>query len=517
MIIRALILILFSTTWVLNAQSPGIQWQKSLGGGNTEIGNTIVQTSDGGYIVAGTTTSEDGHVSSYHGFWDFWVVKLDSSGNIIWEETYGGSAFDYARSIIQTSDGGYVVVGETESNDGDITENKGGKDMWVIKLNPDGVIEWQKTYGGSNSDAAWSVTQISDGSYMIAGNSASNDGDVSGHHGNAGWFDFWLLKINSEGNIQWDKSLGGTQSDDAMSVKQTADGGYIVAGRTYSNDGDVTGFHGAPGGFSDMWVVKTDAEGNMQWQKCLGGSNDDDAHDIIMTNEGGYLVVGRTKSNNGDVSNNYGFWDVWVVNLDGEGNMLWEKNYGGSSGEEALSIDKTTDNGYVIAGYSNSNDGDVSGNNGNSDFWVFKINSSAEIIWRKSMGGSNNDDASVVRQTSDGGFIIAGSSDSNNGDVSGNMGQADMWVVKLNSELNVQDLANSSLRIYPNPASNILNIQHDLMIKKIMVIDFTGKAVINKHINSNKSTIDISAIPSGIYLVQIYTNDTPEVVKIIKK
>ncbi|OAA31353.1 hypothetical protein AT15_07600 [Kosmotoga arenicorallina S304] len=403
-----------------------IQFAKALGGSDEDVAFSIIQTRDGGYVVAGYTKSNDGDVSGNHGGFDYWVVKLDGTGATQWQRCLGGSSYDYAISIIQTNDGGYVVAGWTASNDGDVSGNHGYYDYWVVKLNNTGAIQWQKCLGGSYNDWAKSVYQTNDGGYVVAGITYSSDGDVSGNHG---YSDYWVVKLDSTGNIQWQKCLGGSYNDWAESIIQTSDGGYVVAGFTESNDGDVTGNHGE----RDYWVVKLDGTGDIQWQRCLGGSGDDYAWSIIQTRDGGYVVAGITYSNDGDVSGNHGYYDYWVVKLNNTGAIQWQKCLGGSSYDYAISIIQTNDGGYVVAGWTASNDGDVSGNHGYYDYWVVKLNNTGAIQWQKCLGGSSYDFVYSIIQTNDGGYVVAGYTDSNDGDVSGNHGGLDYWVVKLDS------------------------------------------------------------------------------------
>jgi uncharacterized repeat protein (TIGR02543 family) len=405
---------------------PGIQWQKSLGGAISEDAQSIQQTFDGGYIVAGWSLSNDGDVTGNQGGVDYWVVKLNTSGNIQWEKSIGGSNYDEAYSIQQTSDGGYIVAGASGSNDGDINGvDHGGGDYWVAKLGADGNIQWEKSLGGSGTDSAQSIQQTSDGGYIVAGWSYSNDYEVNG--GNHGASDFWVVKLNTGGAIQWQKSLGGLGYDYAHAIQQTSDGGYIVAGESNSNDGDVMGNHGG----SDYWVVKLDTVGNIQWEKSLGGSGSDGAFSIQQTSDGGNVVAGYSSSNDGNVTGNHGGYDYWVVKLDTVGNIQWEKSLGGSGFDSARSIQQTSDGGYIVAGSSTSNNGDVNGNHGANDFWAVKLDAVGNIQWGKSIGGSGYENAKSIQQTSDGSYIIAGDSDSTDGDITGNHGNSDFWVVKL--------------------------------------------------------------------------------------
>jgi hypothetical protein len=414
---------------------PTIEWQRSLGGSYWENAYSIQQTTDGGYIVAGWSDSNDGDVSGNNGISDFWIVKLDASGNISWQNSLGGSLYDVAYNIQQTTDGGYIVAGWSESNDGDVSGNNGGYDYWIVKLDAVGNLSWQRALGGSDFDLAYSIQQTTDGGYIVAGYTDSNNGDVSGNNGGK---DYWIVKLDASGNLSWQKCLGGSGDEGASSIQQTTDGGYIVAGWSESNDGDVSGNNGT----HDYWIVKLDASGNLSWQKSLGGSNTDLAYSIQQTTDGGYIVAGYTDSNNGDVSGNNGGVDYWIVKLNASGNIIWQRSLGSSGLEVAYSMHQTTDGGYIVAGWSDSNDGDVTVNNGGNDYWIVKLDASGNISWEKSLGGSGNEVAYSIRQTTDGGYIVAGWSDSNDGDVSGSNGFEDFWIVKLGPFDGIEELIN---------------------------------------------------------------------------
>lgn len=417
--------VILFTSLTLFSQTFTTQWKVSLGGSDIDNANSILQTTDGGYIAAGFSDSNNGDVSGNHGNPDYWIVKLNNQGVIQWQKSLGGTSVEQAHSIIQTTDGGYVVAGYSYSNNGDVSGNHGGYDSWVVKLNNLGVIQWQKSLGGTGSDLANSIVQTADGGYIVAGFSDSNNGDVSGNHGSSS--DCWIVKLNDLGVIQWQKSIGGSNYDDAYSIVQTTDGGYIVAGVSSSNDGDVSGNHGT----FDYWVVKLNSLGVIQWQKSLGGSSDDYAYSIVQTTDGGYVLAGVSISNNGDVSGNQGAFDYWVVKLNSFGVIQWQKSLGGTGSDFAYSIIQTTDGGYVVAGYSNSNNGNVSGNNGRNDYWIVKLNNLGVIQWQHCLGGSNDDIASSIIQTSDGSYVVAGMVISNDGDVSGNHGSSDFWITKF--------------------------------------------------------------------------------------
>ena len=418
---RLFLFLLFnSTLFVLNshAQVPQIEWEKSLGGTSTEVASCILQTNDRGYIVAGITLSNDGDVTENHGQNDEWIVKLDSTGNMQWQASLGGSNQDKAKSVKQTYDGGYIVCGYTASNDGEVSGNHGYYDYWLVKLNSTGNIQWQKCLGGSLDDLAYSIQITRDSGYVMAGKSKSYNGDLTANHGG---YDYWIIKTDDSGSIQWQKSYGGTNDDIAQSILQTSDGGYIVAGTSESNDGDVTGHHGNDS-TGDYWVVKLDNTGTIQWQKSLGGTVGDTASSIQKCSDGGYIVAGYTYSNDSDVTGNHGSSDYWVVKLDSIGTLVWQKCFGGTLQEVSYSIVETSDGGNLIAGYSYSNDGDVSGHHGISataDSWVVKTDAVGNIQWQKSLGGTSDEINTVYsnEQTADGGYILACTSASNDDDV----------------------------------------------------------------------------------------------------
>jgi hypothetical protein len=399
-------------------------WQKSLGGSGSDGALAVRQTFDGGYIIAGYSNSNDGDVSGNQGDYDYWIVKLTLTGEIEWQKSYGGSGSDGAYSVQQTTDGGYIIAGDTESDDGDVTFNHGVSDYWIVKLGSTGVIEWQKSLGGSLGDLANIIQQTNDGGYIIAGESSSNDGDVMGNHGNS---DYWIVKLTSTGKLTWQKSLGGSSIDRANFIKETNDGGYIIAGESKSDDGDVSENHGD----YDYWIVKLTSTGQIDWQKSFGGSSDDGAYSVQQTADGGYVIAGYSNSDDGDVSENHGDYDYWIVKLTSTGQIDWQKSLGGSSDDGAYSVQQITGGGYIIAGDSKSDDFDVSGNHGGSDYWIVKLNSTGEIEWQRSLGGSLTDWANFIQQTNDGGFIIAGESASDDGDISGSHGDYDCWIVKI--------------------------------------------------------------------------------------
>ncbi|MBI2272117.1 MAG: T9SS type A sorting domain-containing protein [Bacteroidetes bacterium] len=519
----ALGLLFFIITIVSVGQPPSIQWQKSFGGTGSDIANSVKQTKDGGYIVAGATTSSDGDVIGFHGSVDYWIIKTDASGNVQWQKCLGGSRPEGAQAIQQTTDGGYIVAGATESVNGDVTGRTDSLqfDCWIVKLDSLGNIQWQKSYGGTKSESAYAIQQTIDGGYVFAGNTNSNDGDVSGNH-IGGKNDYWVVKINSIGGIQWQKCLGGTNTDDAFSIQPTTDKGFIVAGRATSNDGDVTGHQGST--FShNYWVVKLDSSGAIQWQKSLGGTNGtSEAWSVQQTINGEYVVAGVTTSIDGDVSCNFGAVGssvCWLIKLSSAGTVQWKQCYGGGGGAIAYSVTLNKGGGFFISGFAGANGGDITGNHGGSDYWILKLDSIGTIVWKQCYGGTNNEGVLgypvVLEPTNDEGCIVAGSSQSNDGDVTGNHGDYDYWIVKLASTTGVEMMTgnNLELKAYPNPNNGNFIIETNSQKEQLLrIFDVTGQLVLTEAIQSGKTIINASSLAHGVYNASI-SNDEQKINK----
>lgn len=464
---------------------------------------------------------------------DYWIVKLNNIGSIQWQKSLGGTLSDIASSIQQTSDSGYVLAGNSKSNDGDVTGHHGStdtSDCWIVKLNSLGTIQWQKSLGGTSEDIANSIQQTADGGYIVAGYSKSNDGDVTGNHGASGYYDCWIVKLNANGIIQWQKSLGGFSWDMVNSIQQTDDGGYIAGGITWSNDGDVTVNHGA----SDYWVVKLDSTGTIQWQKSYGGSSDEGILSIQQTSDGRYIVAGYSKSNDGDVVGHHGtssFSDYWILRLDSAGTIQWQKSLGGTNWDQAYSIQQTSDGGYISAGYSFSTDGDVTGHHGTSNFsdcWILKLDSTGTLLWQKTFGGTSNDAAISIHQTPGNDIIFSGYSSSIDGDVTGNHGMTDFWIVKLNNTVGIEEnnISISEISVSPNPASITITVSFTLTNKEtidLSLYDITGRLITHlykKSLNPGYHKIDHNLnnekpLSDGIYFLNFKSGNFSQSVKVV--
>jgi len=344
----------------------GAKWSKTFGGTEIDSSSSVQQTSDGGYILAGETSSFGA------GKADIYLIKTDNDGDEVWSKTFGGTESDRAYSVQQTSDGGYIVAGLTESF------GAGGADVYLIKTDSAGSKVWSKTFGGAGADSANSVHQTTDGGYIIAGYSTS--------FGSEQWGDVYLIKTDDAGSEVWSKTFGGEFEDMATSIQQTSDGGYIITGYTY------------PLGTEDMdvYLIKTDSNGSEVWSKRFGDTERDRADSVQQTADGGYIIAGSTQAYRVQV-----IYDVYLIKTDSEGSEVWSKTFGEWEGDSAKSVQQTADGGYIIAG-------DTISFETGMDVYLIKTDSSGNLSWSKTFGGANHDSAISIQQTADGGYIMAG-------------------------------------------------------------------------------------------------------------
>ena len=388
LLVQLLVLILISlfSIQLIYAQ-PNTLWTKTFGGSNSDYGSEVQQTFDGGYIITGYTKSYGA------GSNDAWLIRTDSSGDTLWTKTFGRDSDDYSQSVQQTSDSGYVITGSTNSS------GAGLHDVWLIKTDTVGDTLWTKTFGGSGSDQGNSVRQTFDGGYIVTGYTKSYG---------AGGSDVWLIKTDASGEDLWTKTFGRSGNDYGQSVRQTFDGGYIITGFTDS--------FGA--GLYDIWLIKTDASGDTLWTKNFGGNDYEEGYSVRQTIDGGYIITGRTWSLSKGVSNA----DIRLIKTDASNNILWTKTYGGSYYEKGNSVQQTSDCGYIITGYTESYGANI------QDAWLVRTDASGNTLWTKTFGGVNIDEGNSVQQTSDGGYIVTGSTRSYGA------GSYDIWLIKIDPD-----------------------------------------------------------------------------------
>jgi hypothetical protein len=495
--------------FMINAQ-PTVEWRRNFGGQDDDLFYKSANTQDGALVFIGQTNSNDAFVAGNHGGTDIMISKISVSGNLIWQKTFGGSAIDIGRDIKTTSDGGFVITGYTESEDGDMTANNGKADVWVAKLNNNGNIEWQKNFGGSGPESASSVIQATDGGYLIVGTTESADGIYPNFKGGP---DCLIIKLDALGNIEWQKTYGGKFMEYAHQIVQTTDG-YTVLCSTSSKDGDVLENNNPFSNPSkDFWLLHLSNTGDILWQNSYGGQHYEHARALIKTEDGGYLMVGSASSEDGDVGEPIlEYLDAWVLKVDSLGNILWKKVLGGFFYEYFMDAQQTPEGGYILAGKTNAGDGGyVFGNHGNDDFWVVKLSPEGEFEWQECLGGTHDEIANCVGITSDGGYVVAGFTKSDDEQINGNIGGWDAWVVKYEPEFvgllpEPRELI-GLLEVFPNPArqkTRICTGQPGLL--HLSMTDFAGKVVWQQQAMDG-AEIDLVQFPNGQYTITARTID----------
>lgn len=412
------------------AQLPSIQWIRRAGGSSTDVPFTIKYTSDGGTVSAGYTDSKNIQ-SGNHGardYWDLYIVKLSKCGDLEWQVVYGGTGYESARDIIATSDGGYLVLGETNSTDGDVIAGYGGtKDIWLLRLDAAGSLLWQKRYGGNGLDIGNTIQLLADGNYLIAASTSSNDGDFHGNHGTAGYTDGALLKISQAGDLIWSKCFGGSKNDELLDIEVTGDKIY-AAGYANSTDGDIP----ANQKNYDVWLLATDLNGNKTLSKIYGGSQNDVAYSMCRGLDGSLTLAGYTTSDDGNVTGAKGSQDFWILNVSLTGVLKWQQATGGTEAEYANAITAVNDGGYIVGGISYSDDGDVSDPRGEGDYWVLKLNASGQVTWKENFGGRRNDHLHAILYNDQlNECYLSGDVASRDGSFNGGDGSTDLGIIKL--------------------------------------------------------------------------------------
>jgi hypothetical protein len=406
-------------------------WSKTFGGSDEELIRGVTSTQDGGFVVVGNTKSSDGDITTKTSLLeDIWLSKYDVNGNLVWSKTYGGSLDDLGYSIIENLDGTLTVAGYSKSSDGDVPSNLGMHDFFIFKTDANGNLIWKKSYGFMSHDHAHKIISTSDGGYFVMGYADYGGFGKTSSRNNTvlhGVGEYYGIKLNAAGDKEWDRYFGGTLNERIFDAVQSNDGGLIMVGYSESNDFDVTDNHGG----YDYWIIKLSITGNLIWKKSYGGSGLDQAFGIAKTNNNSYLIVGTSNSEDGDVTSNKGANDVWVIHVDDNGNKLWDKSFGGSQFDSANSIRTMSNGNFLISGHTRSNDLDVNQNKGENDFWAFTISPSGQMLWQKTFGGSNLDFAYDAIETLDKSIIIVGETESNDFDITMNKGSKDLLIIKV--------------------------------------------------------------------------------------
>ena len=459
-----LLVLLFSN--ISFGQSLNINWQACYGGSGSDDADDLLELNNG-YFILGTADSDDGDISYNHGGDDVWLIKIDNIGNLVWEKTFGGSVGDGGHRIFNSTDNTYYLLAGAYSSDGDISNDPypESTDYWIVKIDSSGNILWDRIIGGNILDQLWTGTLTDDGGVVALGWSGSEDGDVTEHFGA---YDMWMVKLNSEGEKEWDFTIGTNDFDYGQAIIQTSDWGFLVGGAsTIGEGGNLTC---VPHSYKPEAILfKLDSLRNIEWQNCYGGSEDDGITGLLEIDDG-YIFIGHTLSNDGDVSGHHGITgetgDIWVVKINFYGNIIWQKCLGGSRFEDGSKILRTEDSGFIIIGCTQSHDGDVIGNHTLSeydhDIWVVKLSGEGDLLWQQCIGGIGNEivDFGVIKK-SDNNYVIAGQTDygpSFDVECTPHAGNyPDFWVFEI-TDTSTNIINNTTnekvIKVYPNPAKD---------------------------------------------------------------
>ena len=463
---------LFTFATTIHAQ-PDSLWSRTFGGEYGDYCFSMIQTDDGGFALAGYTSSFG------VGEFDMWLLKTDDEGDSLWSRTFGGEGDDFCYSIIQTVDGGYALVGLTSSF------GAGRYDMWLVKTDDVGDSLWSQTYGGEEEDYCYSIIQTADSGFALAGFTRSFG---------AGEYDMWLVKTDADGDSLWSQTFGGRYSDRCNSVIQTTDGGYALAGQTSSFRART----------ADIWLVRTNEDGDSLWSRSFGGEGEDICYSIIQTADGGYALAGRTRS---IFAERIG---MWLVKTNADGDSLWSRTFGGRTGDDCNSIIQTEDGGYALAGFT------YSFGAGRYDMWLVRTDADGDSLWSRTFGGEEWEYCNSIIQTTDGGYALAGVT------TSFGAGSEDFWLVKTGpdpvsvpSESFIPPPSSFILYpAYPNPFNSTITISYSLPFASqvsLQVFNLSGRSVVtlvdgNLQPGFRSVSLNADGLPSGLYFIRLETS-----------
>jgi hypothetical protein len=514
------LLLLWSLTSVPAAgQSVVKQWDKTLGGDDDEASYALQPTPDGGCLLGGFSRSgvSGDRTHPTRGDNDYWIVRLDATGAKLWDKAYGGAGGELLRSIIPTSDGGFLLGGASTSGVGGEKSqaNRGFSDYWVVKIDATGTKLWDRTYGGDGEDQIFTMQATSDGGYLLGGYSASN---VSGEKTQpAQGIDYWVVKIDGAGTKLWDKSFGGGGISVLNAIQPTADGGYLLGGE--SNAGISSDKSQASLGASDMWLIKIDATGTKQWDRVYGGDNVDRLKALQATPDGGFLLGGysasgisgtKTLPSKGDI-------DEWVVKVDALGTKQWEQVFGGNKLDYLYAIQPTSDGNYLLGGLSASS---ISGDKtqdaqGGLDYWIVKMGPTGTKLADVTFGGNASDYQFTLQPTSDGSYIVGGhsSSEPSGSKTQASRGGADYWAVKFKYTVVTATTSAAyagSGSFYPNPTGTTCHLHLPASAPRtglsFSLLDPLGRILLTKPVvptTANDMEVEVGQHPAGQYVIRV--------------
>ncbi|APD06396.1 DNA helicase [Flavobacteriaceae bacterium UJ101] len=502
--------------------SQEIEWQKSLGGAQEEYLFDAIPTLDYGYIVAGSSVSSSSGTKELHSYGnlDYWIWKMKENGDLEWEQNLGGTGNDFLRSIRYTSDGGYILGGSSDSPINEVKTDscRGKQDYWIVKLDPKGEVQWQKTLGGSEDDQLEVIRPLSDnGGYILAGTSSSST-SFEKEEETRGNTDYWIVKLDNQGDSQWQRTLGGNYADEVKGLEVLPENkGYMVYGysnSTISGDKEVKNK-----GLGDVWVVRLTSEGEVLWQESYGGKGDDIPTGLQITEEGNYVLLGYSNSNTEEGT------DYWLMEFDDLGNIHFEETYNVGTTDIATGLTKNKDHSYLISGYTRTNYKNANGQEkkGIEDYVAIKVDKQGKKQWEKQLGGKGSDRLLNTVQTRDGGYLLSGTSNSNaNRDKSARSnGLKDYWVVKLKDRLVDTEVIEEdrSIQLYPVPTERYLTVvvPYDFQQGTTHIYDYAGRLLQSQELKSRTEVLDLLSLGSGLYIIKIQTDKEEVSKKIVKK
>jgi hypothetical protein len=500
------------------AQIPEIQWQKCFGTDQWDKSYGITDK-ENGYLLAIYISGDGPGITNYHGMGDAWIINIDSIGNIIWEKCFGGTKSENIKKIIKVSDSEFYMVGATNSSDYDITcdTNYGSTDFWVLKINESGDILWDRCYGSLGTDEMRDAVLTPDGGLLFMGRISNNGGDVTNYYGS---YDIWFCKIDSLGNIEWEKTVGNQSLDNGISMQLISDtsfvfiGGYDDPGGMIDCEIAVTGF------YADLLLMEMSlTDGEILNMYCYGGSG----HDLGQYFEkigDGYILIATTNSCDGDVTGFHGGQDIWVVRIIDNGDIEWQRCLGGSFYEIPRYVTQGDDGGFIVIGYTSSHNVDVTNNHslpGGAyyDIWVVKLTATGEIEWDQCYGGLDTEslfNTNAILKKGDYNYVFSAQAQMNSGDVQcGLHGDIDAWVfeIKLDDTVNVITPASEAqeITVYPNPAGDYIEFKvksEKLKVAELRLYDVFGRQAAGTQITLEQTVLDVSGLLGGVYFYRIY-------------
>lgn len=491
---------LLTVSYNINAQ-PDIVWKSCYGGSRNDHIEDSKKTDDGGYILVGSTESDDGDITVNQGKGDIWVVKTDAAGNIEWQQTYGSDSVELGRAIETTSDGGYIVLAERRYTFGAPGVSILIDRILLLKLDSKGNVEWEKLYGGSGPDFARDVCLSDNGGYVIAGTTHSSDGDMSSNNGGP---DMWVVETDAKGKIVWQHSWGGSSPDHAEVITKAQNGGYIVGGRTTSDDGDV----GKSYGGQDVWILKLSDKGQVEWKEVYGGTNYDVIADIQSTIDGGYVFTGMAYTDN-NYPQQLGMLDAYVTKISRVGQKLWTAVHGSTDDEEFRAIYQKPDGNYIVTGTKTDGDADV---------WVAELFGDGSMNWSKTMGSSYIDYARNIIVSNDG-ILVSGATNGNDQDVTGTgyHGNLDWWVVKLESTLSIgAKQQEQEIKVYPTVTNGKVNISlGDQKDAEVYLLNMNGQILYKDNSHQSERVVNLQTYASGAYFIKVVSSSFIKTCKVI--